>query len=69
MIIIDDDGFKHKVIPISVLENVKDELLNKLFSVTNPKNTYEYINVVSLADIETVIDKYIESEDNNAEIK
>ena len=43
----------------AVLEDIKSELLERSFSVTNPYNTYAYINVVKIKDIERVIDKYI----------
>lgn len=48
--------------PLKSTDEMKNELLNCSFSVVNPSNTYEYVNVVNLANIETVIDKYCDKE-------
>ena len=41
-----------------VLDKIKAEILENAFSVVNPKNTYEYTNVLDLGSIEKIIDKY-----------
>ena len=41
------------------IKAIKEEILEQAFSVVNPKNTYEYINVLDLDSIEKIIDKYI----------
>ena len=47
-----------------VLDKIRAEILDNAFSVVNPKNTYEYINVLDLDSIEKILDKYkTESED------
>lgn len=41
-----------------VLNKIRSEILDNAFSVVNPKNTYEYINVLNLDSIEKIFDKY-----------
>lgn len=41
-----------------VLDKIRAEILENAFSVVNPKNTYEYINVLDLGNIEKIINKY-----------
>lgn len=56
-----------------VLDRVRAEISDNAFSVVNPKDTYEYINVIDLDSIDKIFNKYKseidphESEDNNAE--
>jgi len=42
----------------NVLDKVRDEILDNTFSVVNPNNTYEYINVIDLDSIDDILDKY-----------
>ena len=42
-----------------LINKMKAEILENAFSVVNPKNTYEYINVLDLGSIEKIIDKYV----------
>lgn len=54
----------------SVLDKIKAEILDSAFSVVNPKNTYEYINVLDLDSIERILNKYkaeTEIEDGNVD--
>ena len=37
--------------PLKSTDEMKNELLNYSFSVVNPSDTYEYVNVVNLANI------------------
>ena len=48
------------------IAKIKDEILKKYFSVVNPMNTFAYINVVSLEDIETIIHKYTKEQNNGS---
>ena len=41
-----------------ILDRVKAEILDNAFSVVNPKNTYEYINVLDLDSIEKILDRH-----------
>jgi len=41
-----------------VLDKVRDEILDNTFSVVNPNNTYEYINVIDLDSIDEILGKY-----------
>ena len=41
-----------------ILDKIRAEILENAFSVVNPNNTYEYINVLDLGSIEKIIDKY-----------
>ena len=43
---------------LAILDRVESEILDNAFSVVNPKNTYEYINVLDLDSIEKILDKY-----------
>ena len=48
----------------NVLDKIRTEILDNTFSVVNPRNTYEYINVIDLDSIDEILDKYKgESED------
>ena len=40
------------------LEKIRDEILDNAFSVVNPNNTYEYINVIDLDSIDEILGKY-----------
>ena len=50
-----------------VVENIKSEICGNAFTVTNPKNTYEYISVIDIAILGEIFDKYLgkESEERN----
>ena len=53
-----------------ILDKIRAEILDSAFSVVNPKNTYEYINVLDLDSIERILDKYkaeTEIEDGNVD--
>lgn len=41
-----------------MLDKIRTEILENAFSVVNPNNTYEYINVLDLGNIEKIIDRY-----------
>jgi hypothetical protein len=47
-----------------ILDKIKNEILENAFSVVNPNNTYEYINVLDLGSIEKIIDKYKAESEN-----
>ena len=42
----------------AVLDKIRAEILDNAFSVVNPKNTYEFINVIDLDGIDKILDKY-----------
>ena len=41
-----------------ILDKIRAEILDNAFSVVNPHNTYEYINVIDLDSIDEIHDKY-----------
>jgi hypothetical protein len=41
-----------------ILDQIRAEILDNAFSVVNPKNTYEFINVIDLDGIDKILDKY-----------
>lgn len=47
-----------------MIAEIKEDLLTHAFSVVNPSDTYAYINVVSLEDIEKTIHKYCDKTDD-----
>ncbi len=51
-----------KAIPIERLEQIEEEILGKAFSIVNPSNTYEYINVIDLKSLEEIIEKALEEQ-------
>ena len=57
---------RHKDCPLKsadeMIAEIKEDLLTHAFSVVNPSDTYAYINVVSLEDIEKTINKYFDRE-------
>ena len=50
------------MIPMSVIEDIKADVLDRSFSIVNPYNTYTYINVIDLDTLEKLIDKHIGKE-------
>ena len=48
----------------AILDKIKNDILEKAFTVVNPNNTYEYINVLDLEGIEKIIDKYMIEREN-----
>lgn len=42
----------------SVLDKIRAEILDNAFSIVNPHDTYEYINVIDLDSIDKILDKY-----------
>lgn len=41
-----------------VLDKIRAKILDNAFSVVNPYNTYEYINVIDLDSIDEILDEY-----------
>jgi Mg/Co/Ni transporter MgtE len=41
-----------------IINKIRDEILDNAFSVVNPHDTYEYINVIDLDSIDKILDKY-----------
>ncbi len=41
-----------------ILDKIRTEILDNAFSVVNPKDTYEYINVIDLDSIDKIFNKY-----------
>ena len=51
-----------------ILDKIRTEILDNAFSVVNPRNTYEYINVIDLDSIDEILNKYkAESEPHESE--
>lgn len=50
-----------------VVENIKSEIYDNAFTITNPKNTYESIPAIDIETLNRIFDKYLgkESEERN----
>lgn len=60
MIIIDDDGVMHKVVPIEVLDKIRDEIKDRPYLMMSTSKEYERGVNAMLYQALSIIDKYRE---------
>ena len=43
----------------NLIEDIRSEIYNNAYTVTNPENTYEYISVINIEILDEIFDRYI----------